>query len=460
VIGTLRPSLSFSQLFVRAAVPLSILLALVVGWELVHHRRWVEITVALLSMIPLLFSSRVRLLFLVLGGLLVFHSSTQLTPQKLYFFVAASVAVAGALGRMRWYTGDPIRRDLRPMLVASRVFAVLILVSLITSIAFATPHKPWLRDVIPYLLMVSVPIIAFDAQTAYSTSALRRILVLAGLLGTAAFAAQWLSNRHILNISAFGLPTFFLGGALFSYAMAVVLEGERHRIRWLLVAAVILAALLATGTRSSLILLAAPIAIAFGARRHFTRRWVRLAVVLPAAALLVLAGIVAVVDLTGASRNVLQTRINLVGQTGGSSDQSYQSRLTQGRAGWDLFKRDPIFGVGPGYPVSWIAPDGTVQTAPAIDSPIEYLVKFGLFGLWALFVFVWAVWRTLAQLRRRTGGRTVSQLALIGFGGIFVVWWALGVPFDDKGFASGCILLLALALREASLFARRAEVPW
>jgi hypothetical protein len=49
----------------------------------------------------------------------------------------------------------------------------------------------------------------------------------------------------------------------------------------------------------------------------------------------------------------------------------------------------------------------------------------------------------------------VGQLAIVGLAGAFVSWWALGVPFNDKEFATGFLLLLALALSEASTVSQR-----
>jgi hypothetical protein len=124
-------------------------------------------------------------------------------------------------------------------------------------------------------------------------------LVVAGVAGTAAFGAQWLSNSHIVEISnVFVLPTFLLGAALFAYAMAMVLEADRRRLPWLVRASAMMAGLLATGARASLILLAAPIAIILGARRHFARRSIRFAIVIPAASLLVVLGVQSLIRFT------------------------------------------------------------------------------------------------------------------------------------------------------------------
>jgi hypothetical protein len=221
-----------------------------------------------------------------------------------------------------------------------------------------------------------------------------------------------------------------------------------------MLASAILAGLIATGTRSSLILLAVPIGIILGARHHFARRSIRFAIVIPAASLLVLLGVQFFIRFTSAHRDVLQQRVQLLSHTGTSSDQSYVDRLAQTSAAWKAFKRSPVLGVGPGYVFTWVDPTGFEKSVTVIDTPVEYPAKFGLVGLWPLFVLTLSVARTLGRLRKRTGGRTIGQLAIVGLAGAFLSWWALGVPFDDKGFAIGFLLLFALALSEASSVSR------
>jgi hypothetical protein len=58
-------------------------------------------------------------------------------------------------------------------------------------------------------------------------------------------------------------------------------------------------------------------------------------------------------------------------------------------------------------------------------------------------------------LRTRTRGPTIAQLALLGFGAVSVAWSLLQNPYEDKGFAIGLLLLLALTTREAGDAERR-----
>ena len=267
---------------------------------------------------------------------------------------------------------------------------------------------------------------------------------------------QWLSRRGIASFGdVIGLPTLLLGAALFSYAFAVVLEGERRRIAWLALASVIFAGFLSTGTRSSVVLLAAPLAIVLGTRERLGRRSVRLFIVLPAAAILIAAGFQTVVRATGADREALSSRAQLLYQAGGRADVSYFERQTQSAAAWEIFQRYPITGGGAGYPITWVDAEGTTMSSATVDSPVAYLAKFGLLGLVPLVMLVWGFKASLTRMRERTRVPTIAQLGLIGFAGVVVAWSFLYVPFEDKGIPSGYLLLLALALSEPAL--RRAR---
>ena len=115
-----------------------------------------------------------------------------------------------------------------------------------------------------------------------------------------------------------------------------------------------------------------------------------------------------------------------------------------------MFRSSPLTGAGPGAPIVWSNSFSEVQVSTVIDSPLSFLAKFGIIGLVAAVCLVAGFIRTLHALRRRTGTRTIPQLALIGFGAIAVAWSVLYNLYEDKGFAIGLMLLLALATRDAA----------
>jgi O-antigen ligase len=399
----------------------------------------------------LLASPRARLVFIVFGGLLIFQSSQQLDSKKMAFLLGACIVLVGALVRSQRFMRSSVFADMRPLFLSSAAFAALLTVSLPVAKLSGVPTKDWLRDVAPYVLFACAPIFALDAATSLPARTLRRLVAIAGFLGAASFATRWISHRGIANLKseAVGLPTFLLGAAVFAYGMAIVLEGHRGRLRWLVLTALILAMLVSTGTRSTAVLLAAPLAIVVGTRERFARRAVRLGIALPMAALLVFLGTQSLVQLVNANHSRLQDRVQTLFSTGHSKDRSYVDRVRQTRAAWNLFKEKPLLGTGPGYSINWEDFQGLPHSSPSIDSSLAYLSKFGALGLLPVAVFIWAYASFMGRIRRRTGGRTVAQLALIGYAAVIAAWAVLDVPFEDKGLSSGLLLLFALGASEA-----------
>ncbi len=257
-----------------------------------------------------------------------------------------------------------------------------------------------------------------------------------------------------LSFIPIGLGTMLLPAAGFAYAMSVFLDGGRARLGWLVIASAIPAMMLTTGTRTTLLLAVAPLAIVFGGRRRFAGRSFRLLIAVPLVVVLGLATIQGVVAVTGGDRDVLAKRFSLFSQIGESSDQSYQDRVSQTNAAWALFRSSPVVGVGPGSEIAWSDSFGRPHLSPNVDSPVSFLTKYGALGLVALGFLVAGYIGTLRRLRARTGQRTIAQYALIGFAATFVAWSMLVNSLEDKGLAIGLTVLLALAAREASEYRR------
>ena len=403
--------------------------------------------------LPLVLSGRVRALVFVFGSLAVFQSSDELTGQKLLFFFAVMIAFAAIVARLPELSQMPAYHDLAPMLRASIVLLGLSAVSLLVASANDVPQREWLRDISPYILIASAPLFALDAHASFSERGLRRLIVIGGSLGALAFTVTWLTNRGIADLSfvPIGLPTMLLPAALFAFAMSAFLEGERGRVAWLALAACIIAMMVATGTRTSLLLVAAPLAITFGSRKRLTRRSLRLLVAVPLVAVIGVAAAEGVIGVTGGDRGVLAERIEQISTTGeGVADRSYLDRVSQTEAAWALFRSSPLLGVGPGVPIEWTDSLGRPKSSPLVDSPASFLTKFGLLGLAAVGFLVAGFVGSLRRIRRRTGLRSVTQYALIGYVAVFASMSFLVNTFEDKGLSIGLALLLALAVREAS----------
>jgi O-antigen ligase len=440
-----------------AVVTSSTVVAAVLGWAYVNHPTLAVLPALLLLSVPLMLSARVRFVVVVFGAITVFQSSEELTAPKLLYLFALGVSFGAVLLRLPTLVDTPVYRDLRPMLRASTVTFALVLASLPVSALNDVPQKAWLRDIGPYVMVACAPFFALDAHTSMTGKTLRRLLVVGGTLGALGFTARWLTNRAIADLSfvPVGLPTILLASTVFAYGVAVLLHGDRRRLAWAALTSLVFAMLLSTGTRTALILLAAPLAIVVGSGHRLTQRSVRLVVAAPFVALLVFIGAQAVLGVTNADRERLASRTNLLFATGQTdTDQSYIDRLAQTDAAWKAFRSSPVFGTGPGTPIVWTDSFNKVLSSPSVDSPVSFLAKFGAIGLIAAGFLVVGFVATLRAFRARTGQVTIVQLALIGFAAVIVCWTLLQNPYEDKGFAIGLTLLLAVAAREAGDAAR------
>jgi O-antigen ligase len=459
-IGTGRPLLRVRR---RALEPwalagLALLLALAASWLWQSRPMLIELAAVLLLALPLLVSPRVRVVYLVVGTVAVF-GTTGLTPSKLAFLFGAGVALVGALRRSRALAHTAAYKDLRPLLHASFVLLFVIVLSLPVSQLNGVPKKDWLRDVAPYVLLAWAPLFAFDAQSAFSLRTLRRMIALVGLGGAGIFMIHLLHGRQIATVYSgdAGLVTFLLTAALFSFAIAIVLDGEEGRLRWLALGSLVLAMLASTGTRSVATLLAAPFAIAIGTRRRMAQRSLRLAVTVPIAALLVVLGTQSLLKLTNADSSAVTQRIDILFRSGTTSDQSYAYRLREIHSAWALFKSEPVFGVGPGHVIPWRDDNGNLFQNTFVDPSVGFLPDYGIVGLFAVAFLVASFISVIRRLRRRTGERTTAQLGLLGFGAVVLAYSFLQLPFEDKGLSVGLLLLLAIAASEASERSDRAS---
>ena len=436
-----------------AVLVVSSLVAVALGWAYVNRPTLAILPAVLLVSLPLVLSARARFVVVVFGALLVFQSSEELTNVKLLYLFALAVSFGAVLARLPTLARTTAFSDLTPMFRASLILFALIAVSLPVSIVNEVPQKDWLRDVAPYVMVACAPFFALDAQASLSDRALRAMLVAGGTLGAFGFTAHWLDKRGIadLDLVPVGLPTILLAATVFSYGVSVLLHRDRKRLGWALLTSAVLAMLLTTGTRTALVLLAAPLAIVFGSRHQRTQRSMRVLVAAPLLALLVFLSAEAVFRVTNADREALAARTSLLLSTGDTrTDHSYIERLAQTDAAWKAFRSSPIMGTGPGKPIVFETLFDGKRETPTVDSSVSLLAKFGLLGVLAAVATILGFIGTLRALRARTGRPTIAQLALVGFGAVVAAWALLLNPYEDKGFAIGLLLLLAVATREAS----------
>ena len=417
-----------------------------------------------------LLGARLRLPFVLFGGMVALQSSPNLDATKIAYLIGTIVCLLGALTaawRMRRSAEVGL---LAPWFAFAVALLALIAVSFAVSSANGTPITDWFRDVVAYGLFAAVPVFALDGHFSLSRRTLVGMLVFAGLLGGLSWAVEWLARREILDLPLARLvfPSAQLPGLLYVFAIAVALTPGRRRGWWAILAGVVLALFLITGTRSSLLFLVGPAAMVLFAGRDRIRASLRpLAshAIVAAGAILVfqLALTVSVAPAPGGSQpgqpsldpastpgsGVLGDRFGslpeLVGSPG--SDASIRERVAQYRAAWGLFASSPIVGVGPGHSIDWVDVSGYPRSGYTADTPLVLPAKFGLLGVLVFVGFAVAYVSVALAALRRDRGSAVS-LTLVGYGVLMIIGLPLGFFVEDKGASLALILLLALSLVE------------
>ena len=218
-----------------------------------------------------------------------------------------------------------------------------------------------------------MPILAIDARLRTSPRLVLLLFVAAGLLAAFSFGLEFLSNRrHFadLPLTHIVLPSFLLATSLFCYGTARAIVGERHRVRWLGISALIAAILLLTGTRSTLALLVAPVVLVIAGRAHLPVRILGLAGLVVAAAVMTVVITMTIDAFTPLDSARLASRfdaIPVLDQRGG--DPSFIGRVEQTKSAWAVFLKQPLVGAGPGYSFSWIDP----LNGPTVSTTVLYL---------------------------------------------------------------------------------------
>jgi hypothetical protein len=426
--------------------------ALEIGLAVTFKPTAAVLPLASLGGLLLLVDARARILFVVFGGLLTLQSSSGVGSVKLLYLAGVFVSFAGALFKFSQSKDLSTRAFAAPLLRVSAVMSALIAISFLVAKAHGVLRVDWLRDVAPYVLFALAPFFALDAQWAFRRRTIVRMLVVGGLVATASFSTHWLEQRHIAHLpfSQFALSSFFFPAALFAFAVASALHTRERRLRWILLAALVFALMVVTGTRSTLILTVAPVAVAFAARRQLSARFIRLVLLAPAAVLVIAVAVVSVVQVTHASTSIISKRITILKDTGTSSDASYKDRKAATRAARDVFYAHPYFGSGPGTYFNWQVTNGEQRSEFIVDSPVSFPAKFGVLGL-VVVLFLALEYGSFMKAAFRFDHPRPETLALAAFAALAVLDSFLTNPLEDKGFTLGLVLLLALVFRTSDV---------
>lgn len=408
-----------------------------------------------------------RLAIVVLGALVVLQSSDSLDVPKLAYLGTASMALGVAALKVWSMRRGPLVGVARPLLLGSLALSLLIAISAPVAFANGTSPTAWLRDIVPYGLLAAAPILAVDAAATSSRRFLASLLTAAGVLVVMSFSIEWLQRRGYIELAIDRLvfPSGQLALMSTLAAFAVSLVAVRRGRRWAALAGTALGLLLITGTRSMLVIV---VVVGVMALIEARARLREAALRLSASALAVLVVLVvtsALVTQVDVARpgggtpgapgpspqagqgDVLVDRVGSIATlvSDPRRDPSFRERTAQMETAWTAFQSEPLVGVGPGHPLPWVRVSGQVSERPTLDTSLVLPAKFGMLGVAVALVVCLGYVVFVGSIRRRIGS-TASSVALLGYGLALVPGAFLGAPFEDKGFALGLALLVALLL--------------
>lgn len=396
-------------------------------------------------------SAGARFVIVVAGGLFVIGTSDQLDAPKSAYL--AWVALSSVLAIARLVKDREQRRaaDNPPLLIVAVALAGAIALSLLVALSAGTPLIDSLRDAAPYGLLAVAPLLAWDGARSRMGPHMEAITVAAGLIATTGFAIVFLGRRGIadLPLASFGSASAMLSALVLVVAMAALLSRRSRRLLWAILAAIVVALLFATGTRSVLALLVGPAVMVLAGANRVTRfaRLAGAALVIGGLALtfLLLAGQSSIIDVVR-----LTDRLGLLVSLGSdfSADQSLMERLTQVGVASSTFAQSPIVGVGLGYRFEWTRFGGESFPSYTIDTSLSLAAKFGLIGVGLFGIATLAMSSFYRRVRHRLPEHV--RLSFVGFAAVSMAMLPLGNPLEDKGFGLAVCLLVAWALASAS----------
>lgn len=399
-----------------------------------------------------------RFAIVVVGGLFVMGSSSQIDDPKVAYLAWVAASIALALATLSSQGEDRNGAARRRLLLASAAASGAVALALVVAFASETPIVDSIRDGAPYGLLAVAPLLALDGARSRLGTHMELLIVAVGLVASAAFAVEFAGRRGIVDLpfASLALPSTLLAALAFAVSCAAILSRRPHRILWAAVATALLTLMLITGTRSTLVLLAAPVAMVFtqGGR---ARRALRLlgATIVVSAAVLTLGFMAAQSSLVDVARLTERfTSLMLLGSNL-TADPSYIERATQLGLAWSTFLGSPAVGVGLGFKFEVLRFGGQTVPAFTLDTSLAVAAKFGVIGLGLLGAATLAMISFYRRLRDRLPEHV--RLSSVGFTAVAVALLPLGNPIEDKGFGFALAMLLAWALASASTAAIEAN---
>jgi hypothetical protein len=393
----------------------------------------------------LVMRAETRLTFVVFGGLLVLSSSSDLSPLKIGYLAGVGLCLIGALWGC-YARGAFNRTPVRRLLITSLAAVILFCLTVIVAAAHGSPFRLWLRDVAPFMLFASVPILAIDASQSISQRVLTVLFIAAAAAASGALILELLSRREIIAFSrVIGLPSPMLPIAIGSYAASMAFQRKRW-LWWAALGTVMLSELTLAGSRSGLAALLVPVTVMALSQRPQFSVWQR-AFQIAGLALLLIVMVEVGLTLAGLHTFSLTTRVLGVFHGVGLQNQSLWDRKEESRLALVTWLQNPIVGTGPGHIFVWFRSGSGMRVQEFnIDTGISFLSKFGALGLVILAMVGAGYKQTVRACLSLSSARTVG-IALIAYAIVAAALLISLDPIEDKGFSFGLIFVLALAIK-------------
>lgn len=386
-----------------------------------------------------------RLAWFVGGAMVVFQTSTGLTLPKVAYVAGVAVAVLLAAPGVARTVRTSWGARFRPALWGAALLALwLALATSMQSLSAGVPAESWARDALTYFLLCAAAVLGVDAASAASVRAARTVTACVGVVVAYGFATSWIQRRGLVAAES-GQPLLASMVALvvpISLAIVLALARRGARAQWLALAGGLVGAVLLTGTRTGVVLLAPALGVVGASSKGRVRpskimAGMAVALGVIAAALLTFGS-----RITGAAFQEARIRDALRAVTEGvSQDGSGAVRIRAYEYAEGVFRGNPLLGQGLGVFFPNPNPGGG-EASFSLDTPWLLLAKFGLVGV---VVLVGALTLVVLPCFRPRGDRPMLEAAVAS--GSIVGWLAIlpfGPPTEDKGFALSIALLLML----------------
>lgn len=380
----------------------------------------------------LLAQPKVRTAFIIFGGLFALQSSSGVSVTKVAYGAGLVLCAAHSIRSIRQL--EPEAQELvRSLWRSSALVLPVLAIGLVTGLANHNGMSAIARDAISYALLAYVPLFVIDCAATGPRFA-NGLLISAGVVATIIFTLDWLSRRGYAATPKLGLSSFVLVAILFAYAFA----RSQLDSRWILVAGTTIVSMLATGTRSSVLFLLAPLAMVLVPTvkpgRRLARATAAAVILLACVAGAVKAGFISTTSfdrLTGANGNL-------------SLNYSVGAREGLQQTAIKLIDESPVFGNGLGTSFSFtnLYSGEFLRDLPTSDTILTTAARFGWLGLVA---FVWIV-AALATAPWRRGFRDPAALTAIGLLPVLAGYAVVASPLEDKGLALGLMLLVGASI--------------